>query len=71
MAIGTAHAGHRVTAERTLLIVGASGRAAATSAIRAGWRPFVIDLFADEDTSRLCSVLQCPLDGYPHGFIAG
>ena len=52
-----------------LLIVGASGRAAAASAIRAGYTPFVIDLFGDEDTRRLCPVLTCPLESYPHGFI--
>lgn len=52
-----------------LLIVGASGRAASASAIRAGYTPFVIDLFGDEDTRRLCPVLTCPLDSYPHGFI--
>ena len=52
-----------------LLIVGASGRAAAASAIRAGYSPFVIDLFGDEDTRRLCPVLICPFDSYPHGFI--
>lgn len=32
-----------------LLIVGASGRAAAMSALRAGFRPWVIDSFGDED----------------------
>ena len=53
----------------SLLIVGASGRAAAASAIRAGYTPFVLDLFGDEDTRRLCPVLTCPLDSYPHGFI--
>ncbi|MEO2089114.1 MAG: ATP-grasp domain-containing protein [Gemmataceae bacterium] len=52
-----------------LLIVGASGRAAAASAIRAGFEPFVIDLFADADTKRLCPTLRCPFDDYPHGFI--
>lgn len=52
-----------------LLIVGASGRAAAASAIRAGFEPFVIDLFADVDTNRLCPVLRCPSDNYPRGFI--
>ena len=30
-----------------MLIVGASGRAAAASALRAGFDPFVIDLFAE------------------------
>ncbi len=52
-----------------LLIVGASGRAAAASAIRAGFDPFVIDLFADADTQRLCPVLKCDPADYPHGFI--
>ena len=55
---------------RTLLIVGASGRAAAASAVRAGWQPVVIDLFADEDTRAMGPVFQCPLEEYPHGFIA-
>ena len=53
-----------------LLIVGASGRAAAASAVRAGWQPVVIDLFADDDTRALGPVFQCPLGEYPHGFIA-
>lgn len=52
-----------------LLIVGASGRAAAASALRAGFEPFVIDLFADADTKRLCPVLKCDPADYPHGFI--
>jgi predicted ATP-grasp superfamily ATP-dependent carboligase len=49
--------------------VGASGRAAAASALRAGFDPFVLDLFADADTKRLCPVLRCPFDQYPHGFL--
>lgn len=52
-----------------LLIVGASGRAAAASALRAGFEPFVIDLFADADTVRLCPTLKCDPAAYPHGFI--
>lgn len=48
-----------------LLIVGASGRAAAASALRAGFEPFVIDLFADADTRRLCKVKRCPWEAYP------
>lgn len=52
-----------------LLIVGASGRAAAASALRAGFEPFVIDLFADADTCRLCPTLKCDPAAYPHGFI--
>ena len=52
-----------------LLIVGASGRAAAASALRADFDPFVLDLFADADTGRLCPVLKLPMDDYPHGFV--
>jgi uncharacterized protein len=52
-----------------LLIVGASGRAAASSALRAGFEPFVIDLFADADTVRLCPTLKCDPADYPHGFV--
>jgi predicted ATP-grasp superfamily ATP-dependent carboligase len=54
---------------QSLLIVGASGRAAAASALRAGLSPFVIDLFADADTVRLCPTLKCDPADYPHGFI--
>ena len=53
----------------SLLIVGASGRAAAASALRAGFDPFVIDLFADADTGRLCPTLKCDPADYPHGFV--
>ncbi len=55
---------------RTLLIVGASGRAAAASAVRAGWQPVVIDLFADDDTRAMGPVFPCPMDEYPQGFVA-
>jgi predicted ATP-grasp superfamily ATP-dependent carboligase len=45
---------------RQLLIVGASGRAAAESARRAGMVPLVVDAFGDDDTRRLaqCRVAQ-------------
>ncbi|MFO0936702.1 MAG: ATP-grasp domain-containing protein [Gemmataceae bacterium] len=52
-----------------LLIVGASGRAAAAWALRRGYEPFVIDLFADEDTRQFGPVFTCPFEEYPHGFI--
>jgi len=39
-----------------LLIVGASARAAAESARRAGFRPFAIDLFADADLTEVAEV---------------
>jgi predicted ATP-grasp superfamily ATP-dependent carboligase len=50
-----------------LLILGASARAAAASARRAGFEPFAIDLFADADTRRICDCLKCPPEEYPHG----
>ena len=52
-----------------LLIVGASGRAAAASARRAGFAPHVVDLFADADTRRIATVQQCPLNEYPNSII--
>jgi uncharacterized protein len=48
-----------------LLIVGASGRAAAASALRAGFTPHVLDLFADADTQQLGEVHVCPIPDYP------
>ena len=53
-------------AER-ILILGASARAAAASARRAGFEPFCIDLFADRDTRLLADCLRCPADEYPAG----
>jgi predicted ATP-grasp superfamily ATP-dependent carboligase len=50
-----------------VLILGASARAAAASARRAGLDPFAIDLFADADTKQLCDCLRCPPDRYPEG----
>jgi predicted ATP-grasp superfamily ATP-dependent carboligase len=47
-------------------IVGASGRAAAASARRAGLEPAVVDLFADRDTQRLGETVRCPLADFPH-----
>ncbi len=52
-----------------LLILGASARAAAASARRAGLEPFAIDLFADRDTRLLCNCLRCPPDEYPEGLL--
>src|SRR5437667_188035 len=51
----------------TLLIVGASARAAAFSALRAGLRPWCADLFADVDLQRACPALRIAGRGYPHG----
>jgi predicted ATP-grasp superfamily ATP-dependent carboligase len=49
-----------------LIIVGASARAAAFSALRAGLRPWCIDLFADADLQAKCPVMRIPREEYPH-----
>ncbi|HEY7329628.1 MAG TPA: ATP-grasp domain-containing protein [Gemmataceae bacterium] len=54
-------------ASSNLLLVGASARAAAFSALRAGLRPWCVDLFADRDLRQRCSVTQLT-DRYPEGF---
>src|SRR4051794_29765033 len=52
-----------------LLIFGASARAAAFSALRAGLRPWCADLFADADLRACCPAVR--LEGpYPDGFAA-
>lgn len=50
-----------------LIIVGASARAAAQSALRAGYEPWCIDLFADRDLRAVATVQRCPWSNYPHG----
>lgn len=51
----------------SLLIIGASARAAAFSALRAGFHPWCVDLFADVDLQSRCAVTR--LAGrYPEGF---
>jgi predicted ATP-grasp superfamily ATP-dependent carboligase len=49
-------------------VVGASARAAAFSAIRAGFKPAVGDLFADWDLARRCHAQRVP--DYPSGLAA-
>jgi uncharacterized protein len=51
----------------TLIVLGASARAAAHSAIRSGLAPYAIDLFADQDLAAVCPVVK--IDRYPHGFL--
>jgi predicted ATP-grasp superfamily ATP-dependent carboligase len=51
-----------------LMILGASTRAAAQSAVRAGFQPVCADHFADEDLFEVAEVL--PLSDYPHGLLA-
>lgn len=50
-----------------LLIIGASVRAAAFSALRAGMQPWCIDLFADGDLQRHCVATRLT-ERYPTGF---
>jgi predicted ATP-grasp superfamily ATP-dependent carboligase len=50
-----------------VMIFGASTRAAAQSAVRAGLAPVCADHFADEDLFDLAEVI--PLSRYPHGLI--
>jgi predicted ATP-grasp superfamily ATP-dependent carboligase len=56
-----------MTASDQILIVGASSRAAAFSALRAGLRPNCIDLFADADLSLRVPVQRIALADYPRG----
>src|SRR5438045_3963952 len=48
---------------------GARGRGAAASAIRAGFTPHVIDLFADADTRKLAPTIRCEFSDYPQGLV--
>jgi predicted ATP-grasp superfamily ATP-dependent carboligase len=54
---------------QNLLIFGASARAAAFSALRAGLQPWCVDLFADADLRARCPAMSLPPDRYPHGFL--
>ncbi|HEX5272199.1 MAG TPA: ATP-grasp domain-containing protein [Gemmataceae bacterium] len=56
-------------AAESLLIVGASARAAAFSALRAGLRPMCADLFADADLRAHCPVWRVGAKDYPRGFL--
>ena len=53
--------------DERLMIFGASTRAAAQSAVRAGFRPLCADHFADEDLFELAEVL--PISRYPRGLV--
>ncbi|MBT5019034.1 MAG: ATP-grasp domain-containing protein [Planctomicrobium sp.] len=54
-------------AEPNLLIIGASTRAAAFSAKRAGYRPLCLDIFADADLQANAVVRR--IENYPQGLI--
>src|SRR5262249_4760983 len=56
-------------AKQPLLIVGASARGAAFSALRAGLQPWCADLFADLDLQARCSTRRVQGDCYPLGFV--
>ncbi len=53
-----------------VLILGASARAAAHSALRAGWVPRAADLFADRDLAACSLVDRISRSDYPHGLEA-
>ncbi len=53
-----------------LFIAGASARAAAYSALRAGLHPCCADLFADADLRAICQVEKIAVDQYPLGIVA-
>src|SRR5439155_20384968 len=53
-----------------LLILGASVRAAAFSALRAGLKPWCLDLFADLDLRAKCPVVAVAASRYPKGLAA-
>ena len=54
---------------KQLIIVGASARGAAQSAVRGGYEPWCADLFADRDLQKIATVRRCPLDQYPQALV--
>ncbi|MBM3996551.1 MAG: ATP-grasp domain-containing protein [Planctomycetes bacterium] len=55
--------------DQSIIILGASTRAAAVSALRAGWSPWCADLFADADLERVATVRKIASDQYPDGLL--
>ncbi len=55
--------------DQSIIIIGASARAAATSARRAGWIPWCADLYGDADLERIALVRKVPAEAYPHGLL--
>src|SRR5262245_47118237 len=53
----------------SLILIGASVRAAAFSALRAGFRPWCADLFGDLDLVQRCPCTVIPAGDYPDGFL--
>src|SRR5262245_61077027 len=60
--------GQAMASGQRLMIFGASARAAAFSALRAGLEPWCADLFADRDLQARCSVARIAPSGYPGNF---
>lgn len=58
-----------MTSPQKLLIFGASARAAAFSALRAGLEPWCADLFADADLQARCAVMRVAAERYPGVFL--
>jgi predicted ATP-grasp superfamily ATP-dependent carboligase len=58
-------------AKEHLLILGASTRAAAFSALRADLRPWCIDLFGDVDLQACCPTSTLARADFPAGFVRG
>jgi len=54
-----------------LVIIGASVRAAAFSALRAGLLPWCVDLFADADLQARCPAVAADASTYPSSLLAG
>lgn len=52
-----------------VILLGASTRAAAVSARRAGWTPWCADLFADADLQRIAAFRKVALETYPRGLL--
>lgn len=53
---------------QSVIVLGASARAAAFSIRRAGYQPYAMDLFADRDLAALCTAVK--IRRYPHDFLA-
>lgn len=52
---------------RPLIVVGASVRAAAFSALQGGFTPYAIDCFADRDLAAVCTAVR--IKDYPRGLV--
>jgi uncharacterized protein len=52
---------------KQLIVLGASARAVAFSAISSGYSPYAIDLFADRDLAAICPAVK--ISRYPHEFL--